>query len=99
LEIEDPERAHTIFRLVQEGLTNAMTHARATQVWIAIAPSDKGMEITVSDDGVGPGQFERGFGLNGLAERLAELGGKLDIKARPGGGFQLEADIPAEKSG
>jgi len=84
-----------IFRLVQEGLTNAARHGAAKEIWIAIAARDGAIRVTVEDDGVGlvaPGGD--GMGLKGMRERLAALGGEMRLSPRPGGGTRLEAVIP-----
>ncbi|HEX4178025.1 MAG TPA: ATP-binding protein, partial [Rhizomicrobium sp.] len=83
-----------IYRLVQEGLTNAARHGAARQVWIGIA-AGVAIRVTVEDDGVGlAGQGGAGLGLKGMRERLAALNGELRLSARPGGGTRLEAVIP-----
>ncbi|HEX4271229.1 MAG TPA: histidine kinase [Rhizomicrobium sp.] len=83
-----------IYRLVQEGLTNAARHGAARQVWIGIA-AGAAIRVTVEDDGLGlAGQGGAGLGLKGMRERLAALNGELRLSARPGGGTRLEAIIP-----
>jgi two-component system sensor histidine kinase UhpB len=84
-----------IYRLVQEGLTNAARHGAAKQVWIAITTTDNTIRVTLEDDGVGfVAGSGGGMGLKGMRERLAALGGDLSLGARPGGGTRLEAAIP-----
>jgi two-component system sensor histidine kinase UhpB len=84
-----------IYRLVQEGLTNAARHGAAKQVWIAIAADEQAIRVTVEDDGVGlAAQGAGGMGLKGMRERLAALDGALRLGSRPGGGTRLEAVIP-----
>jgi two-component system, NarL family, sensor histidine kinase UhpB len=84
-----------IFRLVQEGLTNAARHGAAKEIWIAIAARDGTIRVTVEDDGVGlVAQGGDGMGLKGMRERLAALGGEMRLSPRPAGGTRLEAVIP-----
>jgi signal transduction histidine kinase len=85
LRLDDPQRAHTVFRCVQEGLTNAIRHAGAENVWVAISES----EVTVRDDGVGAQRVQFGNGLRGLRERVGEAGGTLDVEATEGRGVTV----------
>jgi two-component system sensor histidine kinase UhpB len=85
----------TIYRLVQEGLTNAARHGAAKQVWISVAGGGDAITVTVEDDGSGmSGVQGDGMGLKGMRERLAALDGRLTLGARPGGGTRLVAVIP-----
>ncbi len=87
----------TVYRVVQEGLINALRHAHAAHVDIDVSHDAAKIIATVRDDGVGlasdwqrPGHF----GLRGLTDRVAALGGVFTAGAVPGGGTQLTADIP-----
>jgi two-component system sensor histidine kinase UhpB len=84
-----------IYRLVQEGLTNAARHGAAKQVWIAVTADRDAIGVLVEDDGVGFRDASAGgLGLKGMRERLAALGGSLSVSARSGGGTRLAARIP-----
>lgn len=85
-----------IYRLVQEGLTNAARHGAAKQVWIAVKDEAHAITVTVADDGRGMAAPAEGggMGLKGMRERLAALSGRLELGARPGGGTTLTAVIP-----
>jgi two-component system sensor histidine kinase UhpB len=84
-----------IYRLVQEGLTNAARHGGARHVVISIQATAATIRVAVEDDGVGlSGMGSGGLGLKGMRERLAGLGGSLSLAARPGGGTLLSAEIP-----
>src|SRR4029079_8551025 len=77
-----PEIESTVYRLVQEALTNVGKHAGATHVEIFVSDRDGHVAVTVRDDGAG---FELtaaspGFGLVGMRERLALVHGSLDIE-------------------
>jgi signal transduction histidine kinase len=94
----------TVYRVVQEALTNAVKHAGASRVRIGVRPRDGGVDVTVTDDGAGfdPGAPREGFGIAGMYER-AELGnGTMAIESRPGAGTTvhvwLHADEPAPAS-
>jgi signal transduction histidine kinase len=85
----------TAYRLVQEGLTNALKHARATRAEVVVNYGDGQIEVTVSDDGTGLGDGDGGgHGLVGMRERVSVYGGELDAGPRPGGGFRLRARLP-----
>ncbi|MCK6389923.1 MAG: histidine kinase [Azonexus sp.] len=90
----------TVVRLVQEGLTNVLRHARASRVEVCITEDAGGLHVRVSDDGRGPGGSTAvgcGLGLNGMRERVALLGGTLKVAAAPAGGFSLDACLPNVK--
>ena len=85
----------TAYRLVQEGLTNAIKHARAQHADVLVAYADGHVELTVTDDGSGDGGGESGgHGLVGMRERVAVYGGELQAGPRPGGGYTLHARLP-----
>ncbi|HMH65572.1 MAG TPA: ATP-binding protein, partial [Rhizomicrobium sp.] len=84
-----------IYRLVQEGLTNAVRHGAAKQVWITIAADPGTIHVIVEDDGIGfTDAGGTGMGLKGMRERLAALSGSMSLGPRPGGGTRLSALIP-----
>jgi signal transduction histidine kinase len=87
--------AHTIFRCVQEALTNAVRHASAENVFLAIETKDDRVAVTVRDDGRGAAELRAGHGLSGLRERIEAMGGKVEIDAPPGSGLTLRALLPA----
>jgi signal transduction histidine kinase len=86
----------TAYRLVQEGLTNALKHARARQAEVRVRYGDGHVEVTVSDDGHGVGSGEGGgHGLVGMRERVSVYGGELEAGPRAGGGYRLRARLPS----
>jgi two-component system, NarL family, sensor histidine kinase UhpB len=89
------------YRVVQEGLVNAVRHARAQQVTIEVSSTEQRMIVSVTDDGVGlPENWSRPghFGLRGLVERVEHLGGTLQVCNRDPGGVSLRAEIPLAAS-
>ena len=87
----------TAYRLVQEGLTNAVKHARADRAEVLVRYGDGDVEITVSDDGRGGGDGDgSGHGLVGMRERVSVYGGELEAGPRHDGGFVLRARLPVK---
>ena len=85
----------TAYRLVQEGLTNALKHARATSAEVLVKYGDDAVEVVVSDDGRGDGDGAAGgHGLVGMRERVSVYGGELHAGPRPDGGYSLRARLP-----
>ena len=85
----------TAYRLVQEGLTNALKHAQATRAEVLVNYGDSQLEVTVRDDGRGVGNGDGGgHGLVGMRERVSVYGGELDAGPQPGGGYRLRARLP-----
>jgi signal transduction histidine kinase len=87
----------TAYRLVQEGLTNALKHAEASRAEVLVNYGEGHVEVTVSDDGRGVGNGDGGgHGLVGIRERVSVYGGELDAGPKPGGGYRLRAKLPLE---
>ncbi|TCO40540.1 histidine kinase/DNA gyrase B/HSP90-like ATPase [Kribbella antiqua] len=77
-----------------EGLTNAVKHANATRVDLAVRCHQQRLLVTVKDDGAGGADAAQGTGLTGLADRVAALGGTFHIDSTPGKGTTLTAELP-----
>jgi signal transduction histidine kinase len=85
----------TAYRLIQEGLTNAIKHAHATLAEVLVRYKGDHVELAVSDDGSGGGGGDGGgHGLVGMRERVLVYGGELEAGPRPSGGFRLRAKLP-----
>jgi signal transduction histidine kinase len=86
----------SIYRIVQEALTNALKHSDPTNVTVTLAFRDSRLELEVVDDGTTatPDAATAGQGLIGMRERLALLGGELETGPREGGGFRVAARLP-----
>lgn len=93
-----PEVSVTVYRIVQEALTNVVLHASgAGTVIVNVGDDTSGVTVEVTDDGP-PGLFwstrADGFGLIGMRERVEALGGTLAAGPRPDGGWVVLAEIP-----
>ena len=93
----DPRHAQILLRCAQEVITNAVRHAHASNLWITLESGRDGVALRARDDGRGAAELMPGNGLNGMRERLRELGGRLEISTGPGAGFQVRAWMPMEK--
>jgi signal transduction histidine kinase len=86
-----------VFRITQEALTNVVKHAEAKSVDIRLACRERSVVLTIEDDGVGfsliPGRDGK-LGLVGMRERVASVGGELDIESKQGVGTRLTVEIP-----
>jgi signal transduction histidine kinase len=89
----------TVYRVVQEALTNVAKHAEASTVDVAVIEDDATITIRVADDGGGfsPGQDTAGFGLIGMRERLRLAGGRLEVRSDAGRGTTIHASIPVTR--
>ncbi|HEY3344773.1 MAG TPA: sensor histidine kinase [Anaerolineaceae bacterium] len=85
-----------LYRAAQEGLTNIQRHAQASEAWMQLGCQADHLTMLVGDNGVGIAStnLQAGFGLNGLRERAALLGGELFVDPRTGGGTQLSFRLP-----
>lgn len=92
----------SVFRIVQEALTNVAKHANATQVEITIVGGDDQLMVTVRDNGVGfapdAARKPNSFGLLGLKERAYLLGGDASVSTQPGRGTEIEVRFPLARS-
>jgi signal transduction histidine kinase len=89
------EHRTCIYRLVQEAVNNAVRHAKARTVEVAVRREDQMVNVTVQDDGAGfDTRFMRGLGLLGMEERVRRLGGRLKISSEPGRGTMVHAGLP-----
>jgi len=92
----EPQRAQVLLRCVQEMITNSVRHAQADNLWIRLSVTGDGLAMSARDDGIGADKVAVGNGLLGMAERLKQLGGKLEIESDPGAGFALHAWLPTK---
>jgi signal transduction histidine kinase len=87
----------TAYRVVQEGLTNALRHATsASHADVKIRFGADCLELAIRDDGLPPAPRDDGHGLLGMRERVAVYGGTLIARPRPDRGFELLAQLPLE---
>ena len=90
-------QATALYRLVQEGLNNAVRHAQAASVWVNLDYADGEINLSMEDDGQGfnPSQVAgQGMGLQGIRERFLMLNGSFDIESAPGIGTRLYGSLP-----
>lgn len=93
-----PGTAMTIYRLVQESITNLTKYAKATQVWLGLSSRDGWVEVSVRDNGIG---FDAAlmpmsaYGLLGMRFRVEAEGGTLELVSKPGHGTCIKARLPA----
>jgi PAS domain S-box-containing protein len=98
----EPPVETAVYRIVQEALTNIARHAAATHASIRLSRQPKALRCSIRDDGVGMPidlvtdgpSGRRGLGLLGIRERLDALGGKFELRSRPGGGTELFVKVP-----
>ena len=94
------EAETALLRAAEEALANVAKHARASRVTLTLSWLDDAVSLDVDDDGVGfgtlpPPRERGGFGLPGLRERLAAVGGRLEVESAPGEGTTVMAQVPA----
>jgi len=92
-----PDLEVTIYRVLQEALTNVARHADATQVEVRVIERDRVVRASVADDGTGfdTASGRRGFGITGMHERSELVGASLTLTSRPGHGTFIELQAPA----
>lgn len=86
----------TLYRMVQEGMTNAFHHGRATRITIILSEVEEGLSVRIRDNGTGAQTVKKGIGLNGMEERVAEAGGWMHYQTGDHG-FEISAQIPLQE--
>jgi signal transduction histidine kinase len=94
--IEGADRAEVIVRAGQEGLTNAVRHANARNIWLSLSQGENALRLEIRDDGPARAAHAMGNGLRGMQERVELLGGRVTTDAAPQGGFRLQVILPTE---
>ncbi|NVD72419.1 sensor histidine kinase [Duganella sp. BJB1802] len=89
-----------VYRILQESLSNIARHAQASEVCIGLCRVSGSLSLTVRDNGIGlpDPPARRGCGLRGIAQRVAEAGGRFDISSQPGHGTALTMSFPIQST-
>jgi signal transduction histidine kinase len=95
IRIDGADRAAAVVRAGQEGLTNAVRHAKARNIWLSLSREEKSLKLEVRDDGPYRGPHVIGHGLRGMQERVDLLGGRVETDTAPEGGFRLRVTLPS----
>ncbi len=95
--VDDPRRAQVLLRCAQEIITNTVRHSGARNLWLRFERTAANeLAIHARDDGRGATDLKQGNGLLGMRERLAQIGGRLNITTERDRGFSLDAWLPLE---
>jgi len=92
--VDNVAQAETLLRVVQEALTNIVRHSQAGNAWIELKRDGDVVRLSIRDDGRGIVPLREGFGLGGMRERLALVGGTLEVSQASGGGVALGITAP-----
>ena len=93
------DEEETIYRIVQEGITNAVRHGNAQIITIVLQFKNKELMIDISDDGSGCMEINHGFGLKNIHERVQMLRGYVEFISSVGNGFNLKVNLPLRERG
>lgn len=93
LKLKDDED-QTVYRIIQESITNAIRHGHATHIHLTMAFSQHQLSIVIKDNGNGTDVVKSGFGLDHIKERIDMLQGDMNIETKKGEGFVLKVEIP-----
>ncbi len=91
----------SLYRIVQEALTNCARHSEARSIQVTLGSRDDRYVVRIEDDGKGfvPTRGARGLGLIGIEERVAGMGGALNLQSAPGAGTKIMVSIPLRPAG
>lgn len=93
LKLQDDEE-QTIYRVIQESLTNSLRHSGAKEIWVKISFGYQEIRLVIRDNGQGCYHRKKGFGLTHMEERIQLLGGSIDFSSQMGKGFETVVFIP-----
>lgn len=102
IDLNSPALAHTIFRVVQEAVSNTVRHSGASLLQIAVGRQNEGLIISIDDNGNGVWKNVAGHagnGLRGICERIEAHGGTLKTANRSEGGFSMQIRLPQSRGG
>lgn len=88
----DEDEENAIYRVIQESLTNAVRHGKATEIWITLKRQDGEIELCIRDNGIGAKEIKSGFGTKHIRERIEMLHGTVQFDGSSG--FTVTAKIP-----
>jgi signal transduction histidine kinase len=94
-----PDTELTVYRIVQEALTNAVRYAKAKEIWVTLAIKSNNVEISIRDDGIGFDTAtirKSAYGLLGMRFRVEAQGGRLAVISRPGQGATIKVVMPMQ---
>jgi signal transduction histidine kinase len=94
LRVDDIDQAEALLRCAQEAITNAVRHGHATRISVGLHRTAGGLELRIVNDGMSPATLTPGNGLIGMRERIAAIGGTLDVAPTPPRGVLVVARIP-----
>ncbi|MGH4122381.1 MAG: sensor histidine kinase [Clostridium sp.] len=90
------DQSFTLYRIIQESLNNSLKHGNASSVTISLQFLEDKLYLHIKDDGKGCLKIKKGFGLNGIEQRVKSLGGEVDVHAEKG--FEINISIPKIES-
>lgn len=93
-EYQNPAYSYTLFKVCQESMTNALRHGKAKNIEIDLKFNESRITLAISDDGCGCKDIKKGFGLNGMEQRIRELNGSISFQAGDSSGFRVELELP-----
>ena len=93
----EPRLEAVLYFVAAEAITNAVKHSTAQRIWVNLRRGAEWAVVEVSDDGMGGAELSRGSGLVGLSDRVAAVGGRLDVRSKQSHGTRLHAQFRARK--
>jgi signal transduction histidine kinase len=90
----EPKLETALYFVAAEAITNAVKHSKGQRISIDVRRGSGWASVDISDDGMGGAELSRGTGLVGLADRVAAVGGRLDVRSSDLKGTTLHAEVP-----
>lgn len=91
----DPDTDITLYRTIQEALTNAVRHGKAVEIKVELMYSRENISFLIKDNGIGAENIKEGYGLKGMKERISSLNGKVEFESD--NGFTVRGELPINR--
>lgn len=85
-----------LFRVIQESITNSIRHGQASQIQIDMRKDNDLLQLSITDNGTGCMNIKKGYGMQGIGERIEDLNGSVEFSSSKGKGFKTKISIPCE---
>ncbi|NBK24425.1 MAG: sensor histidine kinase, partial [Spirochaetia bacterium] len=95
----DEDEEQTVYRLVQESLTNSLRHSGGADIEVVFSYASHLLNVMIADNGQGCRTIRKHFGLDHIEEQIGLLGGSVRFETAEGEGFRTKASIPLRKGG
>lgn len=92
------DQSFVLYRVVQESLSNSVRHGKASNITVSLQFLEDKLYLYIKDNGIGSSNFNKGFGISGIEERVKSIGGEISVSSQNNDGFETNITIPKIES-